>query len=67
MLQLKQALWAGGISRSNKNAAKSSTPGLKDWSDLVSGWGCVHVFVFVCVGVRTEGAGLHAHVWLLCC
>lgn len=37
VLQLKQALWAGGISRSNKDPEKSSTPGLKAWSDLV-GW-----------------------------
>eukprot|EP00878_Enallax_costatus_P045881 GHUV01055403.1.p2 GENE.GHUV01055403.1~~GHUV01055403.1.p2 ORF type:complete len:123 (+),score=45.04 GHUV01055403.1:1487-1855(+) len=32
--QAKQALWAGGIARSNKPPEKSNTPGLRDWSDL---------------------------------
>uniref|UniRef100_A0A383WL67 Ubiquitin-like domain-containing protein n=1 Tax=Tetradesmus obliquus TaxID=3088 RepID=A0A383WL67_TETOB len=32
--QVKQALWAGGIARVNKAPEQSSTPGMKDWSDL---------------------------------
>jgi hypothetical protein len=35
LLQLKQALWAGGIARSNKAPEKSSTAGLQTWKDLV--------------------------------
>jgi hypothetical protein len=34
-LQVKQALWAGGIARANKSPESSSTPGLQDWKDLV--------------------------------
>eukprot|EP00879_Flechtneria_rotunda_P014381 GHRR01015027.1.p2 GENE.GHRR01015027.1~~GHRR01015027.1.p2 ORF type:complete len:133 (-),score=32.59 GHRR01015027.1:1738-2136(-) len=34
-LQVKQALWDGGIARSNKPIEKSNTPGLNSWSDLV--------------------------------
>ncbi|EIE18483.1 hypothetical protein COCSUDRAFT_38586 [Coccomyxa subellipsoidea C-169] len=32
--KVKQALWAGGIQRSNKPKDKSSTPGLQKWEDL---------------------------------
>lgn len=35
-LQVKQALWAGGIQRSNKPEGKRHTPGLQKWEDLVS-------------------------------
>ena len=33
--QVKQALWAGGIARSNRADGKGSTPGLRRWEDLV--------------------------------
>lgn len=37
-LQVKQALWAGGIARSNKPEGKRGKhPGLQGWDDLVSG------------------------------
>lgn len=36
LLQVKQALWAGGIARANKPPEQSGTPGMMDWSDLVS-------------------------------
>ncbi|GAX84182.1 hypothetical protein CEUSTIGMA_g11605.t1 [Chlamydomonas eustigma] len=32
--KVKQALWSGGISRSNKPEGKRTTPGLRDWMDL---------------------------------
>ncbi|KAK9868786.1 hypothetical protein WJX84_008270 [Apatococcus fuscideae] len=32
--KVKQALWNGGIARSNKPAHKMHTPGLKSWEDL---------------------------------
>eukprot|EP00879_Flechtneria_rotunda_P005612 GHRR01005908.1.p1 GENE.GHRR01005908.1~~GHRR01005908.1.p1 ORF type:complete len:167 (+),score=52.41 GHRR01005908.1:99-599(+) len=32
--EVKQALWDGGIARSNKPIEKSNTPGLNSWSDL---------------------------------
>ncbi len=35
MQQVKQALWNGGIQRSNKPASKRNTPGLQKWEDLV--------------------------------
>lgn len=35
-LKVKQALWKGGIQRSNSSSKLSNTPGLQDWSDLVS-------------------------------
>ena len=34
-LQVKQALWAGGIVRANRPAGKSNTPGMERWEDLV--------------------------------
>jgi hypothetical protein len=34
-VQVKQALWAGGIQRSNKPAERRNTPGLQSWEDLV--------------------------------
>lgn len=33
--QVKRALWAGGIARSNRADGKGSTPGLRAWQDLV--------------------------------
>ena len=36
MCQVKQALWMGGIQRSNKPPEKRNTPGLQSWQDLVS-------------------------------
>ena len=33
---MKQALWDGGIQRSNKPAGVRNTPGLERWQDLVS-------------------------------
>ena len=33
---MKQALWQGGIQRANKPEGKRNTPGLQQWSDLVS-------------------------------
>lgn len=33
--QVKQALWDGGIVRSNRTDGKGSTPGLRRWEDLV--------------------------------
>lgn len=35
-MQVKKALWAGGIQRSNKPPQKMNTPGLQQWEDLVS-------------------------------
>lgn len=35
MSQVKKALWAGGIQRSNKPEGRRASPGLKQWSDLV--------------------------------
>jgi hypothetical protein len=32
--RVKQALWAGGIQRSNKPEGRRSTPGLQKWEDL---------------------------------
>jgi len=32
---VKRALWAGGISRSNREDGRGSTPGMKKWEDLV--------------------------------
>eukprot|EP01025_Chloroclados_australasicus_P043219 TRINITY_DN46078_c1_g1_i1.p2 TRINITY_DN46078_c1_g1~~TRINITY_DN46078_c1_g1_i1.p2 ORF type:complete len:102 (+),score=9.24 TRINITY_DN46078_c1_g1_i1:30-308(+) len=32
--RVKQALWDGGIERSNKPEGKRSTPGLQKWEDL---------------------------------
>ncbi|KAL3147226.1 hypothetical protein ABBQ32_002721 [Trebouxia sp. C0010 RCD-2024] len=32
--KVKQALWKGGIERSNKPASKRNTPGLQKWQDL---------------------------------
>ena len=34
--KVKRALWEGGISRSNREDGKGSTPGMKEWGDLVS-------------------------------
>ena len=34
-MQVKQALWDGGIARSNKPEGRRNTPGLQAWSDLV--------------------------------
>lgn len=34
-MQVKQALWRGGIQRSNKDQVSSNTPGLHGWNDLV--------------------------------
>lgn len=34
-MQAKQALWMGGIQRSNPAVGKSNTPGLQNWTDLV--------------------------------
>lgn len=34
-MQVKQALWDGGIRRSNKPKAVRNTPGLQQWQDLV--------------------------------
>lgn len=34
-MQVKQALWNGGIQRSNKPPEKRHTPGLNQWEDLV--------------------------------
>ena len=34
-VQVKQALWDGGIRRSNKPKAGRNTPGLQPWQDLV--------------------------------
>ena len=36
LLKVKQALWKGGIERSNKPESKRNTPGLEKWQDLVS-------------------------------
>ena len=33
--QVKQALWQGGIERSNKPQHVRNTPGLERWQDLV--------------------------------
>ena len=33
--KVKRALWTGGISRSNREDGKGSTPGVKKWEDLV--------------------------------
>lgn len=33
-LQVKQALWAGGIERANKPAEQRVTPGLRSWEDI---------------------------------
>ena len=35
-MQVKRALWAGGIQRANKSPEKMNTPGLQKWEDLVS-------------------------------
>ena len=49
-LQVKQALWAGGIQRSNKPAAKRNTPGLQNWEDLVRLFlAAVHVRIADCI------------------
>lgn len=34
--KVKQALWAGGIARSNKEPGKSATRGMEKWEDIVS-------------------------------
>lgn len=34
--RVKQALYEGGIARSNKPEGVSSTPGIQRWEDLVS-------------------------------
>ncbi len=34
-MQVKQALWNGGIERSNKPQHVRNTPGLERWQDLV--------------------------------
>lgn len=33
--KVKQALWNGGIERSNVHSSKLNTPGINQWSDLV--------------------------------
>lgn len=38
--QVKQALWQGGIQRANKPEAECNTPGMQQWSDLVSLFQC---------------------------
>jgi hypothetical protein len=36
VLQVKEALFAGGIARSNRETVPLHTPGIRAWSDLVS-------------------------------
>ncbi|DBB01563.1 TPA: hypothetical protein ACH3X1_000211 [Trebouxia sp. C0004] len=38
--KVKQALWDGGIQRSNKPASKRNTPGLQRWEDLTLMYAC---------------------------
>ncbi|KAL3136487.1 hypothetical protein ABBQ38_005741 [Trebouxia sp. C0009 RCD-2024] len=41
--KVKQALWKGGIERSNKPASKRNTPGLQKWQDLTLMYACQHM------------------------
>lgn len=57
--RVKQALWAGGISRSNKPPERRATPGLQRWEDLVRVWrggargrGCAGTCFVMCIMCR---------------